>query len=142
MGEEEERESVMGYGYYLLPSGKEAGYGVSATCEHPGCSAEIDRGMSYACGGEAGDQGGCSCEGYFCTKHLHAVTPISGTHARTELGSWPDLCPQCVSRAAFLDEIEEAEEYRADPQFAPNPETMKILVSEGCQYLPTEESAA
>ena len=55
----------MGYAYYELPSGKKAGYSVDAVCEHPGCTEKIDRGMSYACGGDVGEQGGCSCEGYF-----------------------------------------------------------------------------
>lgn len=43
---------------------KDIGYGVSAYCDHPGCAAEIDRGLSYVCGGEYG------CGLYFCGKHL------------------------------------------------------------------------
>ena len=126
----------MGYGYYTLPSGKEAGYLVEAKCEHPGCNAEIDRGMAYACGGSAGDQGGCSCEGYFCYEHLHIVETKEDSHERTELGTCPCLCAQCTSALAFLDRIEEAEHYRADPTFAPNEATLKILRHEDCKYLP------
>ncbi len=31
---------------------RDIGYGVPAYCDHPGCMAEIDRGLSYVCGGE------------------------------------------------------------------------------------------
>jgi hypothetical protein len=48
---------------------RDIGYGVPATCDFPGCSAEIDRGLSYVCGGEpyGGDDG---CGLYFCSAHL------------------------------------------------------------------------
>jgi hypothetical protein len=47
---------------------RDIGYGVPATCDHPGCGAEIDRGLSYVCGGEpyGGDKG---CGLYFCERH-------------------------------------------------------------------------
>lgn len=47
---------------------RDIGYGVPAYCDHPGCNAEIDRGLSYVCGGEpyGGDKG---CGLYFCDKH-------------------------------------------------------------------------
>ncbi len=47
---------------------RDIGYGVPAFCDHPGCRAEIDRGLSYACGGVpyGGDRG---CGLYFCDKH-------------------------------------------------------------------------
>jgi len=31
---------------------RDVGYGVPAWCDHPGCEAEIDRGLSYVCGNE------------------------------------------------------------------------------------------
>lgn len=48
---------------------RDIGYGVPAYCDHPRCTAEIDRGLSYVCGGEAygGDKG---CGLYFCEAHL------------------------------------------------------------------------
>lgn len=48
---------------------RDIGYGVPATCDHPGCATKIDRGLSYVCGGEpyGGDEG---CGLYFCPKHL------------------------------------------------------------------------
>jgi len=50
-------------------NGRDIGYGVPAYCDHPGCNAFIDRGLSYVCGGEAygGDDG---CGLFFCAKHL------------------------------------------------------------------------
>jgi hypothetical protein len=64
---------------------RDIGYGVPAYCDHLGCGAEIDRGLSYVCGGEpyGGDRG---CGLYFCEKHLHF-------HARL-----PQLCCRCSPR--------------------------------------------
>lgn len=63
----------MGYQVYRVKktSGgyRFAGYGVPAICEHPDCNKEIDRGMSYACGGEPFSDFGC--DRYFCEAHLH-----------------------------------------------------------------------
>lgn len=42
------------------------GYGVPATCDHPGCPEGIDRGMAYRCG-EYGEDDGCGL--YFCDEH-------------------------------------------------------------------------
>lgn len=46
-------------------TGRFRGYGVPAYCEDPDCMVEIDRGLSYACGGWLG-----SCGRYFCEMHL------------------------------------------------------------------------
>lgn len=46
------------------------GYAFEATCDHPGCTKEIDRGLGYACGGMHGEDE-YSCEGYFCDEHLY-----------------------------------------------------------------------
>jgi hypothetical protein len=49
---------------------RDIGYGVPAECDHPGCFEEIDRGLSYVCGGEPyGGAHGCGL--YFCSKHLY-----------------------------------------------------------------------
>lgn len=52
---------------------RDIGYGVPATCDHPGCSAKIDRGLAHVCGGEpyGGDSG---CGLYFCGNHLSALS--------------------------------------------------------------------
>lgn len=47
---------------------RDIGYGVPATCDHPGCAAEIDRGLTYVCGGQPyGGEFGCGL--YFCPEH-------------------------------------------------------------------------
>lgn len=49
--------------------GRDIGYGVSALCDQPGCSEEIDRGLGYVCGGQPyGGQYGCGL--FFCGQHL------------------------------------------------------------------------
>lgn len=48
--------------------GRPIGYAFEATCDHPGCDAKIDRGLSYACGGMHGEDE-LSCEKYFCEIH-------------------------------------------------------------------------
>jgi len=74
----------MGYAYYTLPDGREAGYGVEATCDAPDCSTEIDRGLAYLCGeNPLGDEYGCT--GYFCDKHLF-------------MGGPSQLCEPCLDR--------------------------------------------
>ena len=64
---------------------RDIGYGVPAYCDHPECNEEINRGLSYVCGGEpyGGDRG---CGLYFCVHHLHL-------HARL-----PQLCERCSPR--------------------------------------------
>lgn len=59
---------------------RDIGYGVPAFCDHPRCTVEIDRGLSYVCGGEAygGDKG---CGLYFCAGHGGGF-----------------LCPRCEQR--------------------------------------------
>src|SRR5690242_10151053 len=48
---------------------RDVGYGVPAWCDHPGCEAEINRGLSYVCGNEPyGGDAGCGL--YFCARHL------------------------------------------------------------------------
>lgn len=64
---------------------RDIGYGVPAYCDHPGCTEQIDRGLSYVCGGEphGGDRG---CGLYFCSKHLSLFARL------------PQLCERCAPR--------------------------------------------
>lgn len=73
----------MGYAIYEVGQ-RWGGYGVPTTCEHPKCKKKIDRGMSYACGGEPFSEHGC--DRYFCGKHLHYVyfTPDGDRCIHTE----------------------------------------------------------
>ncbi|RYG55241.1 MAG: hypothetical protein EON56_05940, partial [Alphaproteobacteria bacterium] len=63
---------------------RDIGYGVPSICDHPGCKEEIDRGLSYVCGGEpyGGDDG---CGLYFCMKHLGSR------------GKKPQQCSRCLN---------------------------------------------
>jgi hypothetical protein len=61
---------------------RDIGYGVPATCDHPGCDKEIIRGLAYVCGGlPYGGERGCGL--YFCGKHLHLHPKL------------PQLCERC-----------------------------------------------
>ena len=72
--------------------GREIGYGIEATCDHPGCHAEITRGLSYACGGWHGETD-FSCERYFCPDHLY----FSTIEIDREVHPWGiEFCEQCV----------------------------------------------
>lgn len=55
---------------------RDVGYGVPATCDHPGCQKLIDRGLAYVCGGQpyGGDDG---CDLFFCEDHSAGV-PLLG----------------------------------------------------------------
>jgi len=47
---------------------RDIGYGVPAHCDHPGCTAEIDRGLGYVCGDEPyGGEHGCGL--FICVEH-------------------------------------------------------------------------
>ena len=69
---------------------RDIGYGLPAYCDHPGCMAEIDRGLAYVCGSEPyGGEHGCGL--YFCDKHLrfhsspHHLSPIASSTVRAML---------------------------------------------------------
>ena len=72
---------------YDMSWNRDIGYGVPATCDHPGCGEEIDRGLSYVCGSlpYGGDHG---CGLFFCTKHLRMASRKRGN---------AELCSKCYS---------------------------------------------
>jgi len=82
----EKGEYIMGWSLGFDSSWqRDIGYGVPAVCDHPDCNEEIDRGLSFVCGGEpyGGDRG---CGLYFCSAHLYL-------HAKL-----PQLCCRCSPR--------------------------------------------
>lgn len=102
---------MMGYGDCGNDSnGRPIGYNFSATCDHPGCTAAIHRGMAHACGGDHGEND-YSCEGYFCPEHLICVE-IRQQHVQ---GASPhvSICPACHDKAEaaklLVDEDDEDE---------------------------------
>ena len=66
---------------------RDIGYGVPAVCDHPDCDNEIDRGLSYVCGGEpfGGDKG---CGLYFCIEHMY----VGGNG---DYENDPQMCDRC-----------------------------------------------
>lgn len=71
--------------------GRPIGYAHEATCDHPGCAAEIHRGLAFACGDMHGDDE-VSCEKYFCDEHLSswALQPYAG-------GRVVRVCADCAA---------------------------------------------
>lgn len=71
---------------------RDIGYGVPAKCDHPKCDVEIDRGLSYICGGEPDGAYGCGL--FFCEEHLMYV-----------LGDGvcsPQICEKCADNDGEL----------------------------------------
>jgi hypothetical protein len=69
---------------------RDIGYGVPATCDHPDCTAKIDRGLAHVCGGEPyGGERGCGL--YFCGRHM------------TCSAFGPQLCDRCATRRKPFD---------------------------------------
>ena len=67
---------------------RDIGYGVPAYCDHPGCNKEIDRGLSYVCGGEPyGEPRGCGL--FFCADHLIMSARLPQLCARCKRGRPP-----------------------------------------------------
>lgn len=76
--------------------GRPIGYAFEATCDEEGCDAEIDRGLSFACGDMHGG-GENMCERYFCEAHLNNVV-------------WADnrcvgICNECLSYVVVDDDM-------------------------------------
>jgi len=65
--------------------GREIGYAIEATCDHPGCKTKIDRGLSYACGGMHGEDVN-DCHKYFCPEHLFYMDGVDVIHP---------ICEEC-----------------------------------------------
>lgn len=83
-------KDIMGYAVYTI-DGRDCGYPVPALCDYPDCDKEIDRGMSYCCGGAPYSEQGCHL--YFCETHLMYVYFINdnGEH---EMSS--QVCDTCA----------------------------------------------
>lgn len=75
---------------------RDIGYGVPAICDHPGCSNEIDRGLSYVCANMEPYGGERGCGLFFCNEHQHS------TEKHTQ------LCSRCL---------------RGNKPFTPKPDT-------------------
>ena len=82
-------------------NGRDIGYGVPSLCDHPGCEAEIHRGLAYVCGDDVyGGEHGCGL--FFCGSHRASKRNNDGSHG-------PLCCERC-------NEGEEAFEPKPDLQ--------------------------
>lgn len=85
----------MGYQVYEIKGedgNRFGGYGVPSICDHPECDKEIDRGLSYCCGGNPrSDEFGC--QQYFCEDHLTSIYMGDNGERAEHL----DLCERCVN---------------------------------------------
>ena len=115
----------MGWGNCGTDSqGRSIGYNFEATCDADGCTAEIDRGLSYACGGMHGG-GEHMCEGYFCPDHLTPGGEPAG-HAichecskAMEADARADLVEHARLQRTRMDQARSAAEYwQAAERFA------------------------
>lgn len=97
---------------------RDIGYGVPAICDHPECNKEINRGLSYVCGGEPSG-GDCGCGLHFCWYHLSAGSLCE----RCELDQQPfEGKPDCKEWAEFKLTDESWQEWRNG-----NPDCVKAL---------------
>lgn len=78
----------MGYAFYELADGREAGYAVDAQCDADGCEKEINRGMGYLCGDypkvHITDDGEWGCGNYHCGVHEYdhnCANPMCGEYS-------------------------------------------------------------
>ena len=62
----------MGFSYYEH-NGRDMGYDVPSKCDHPDCTADIERGIEALCGGDP-DGGKYGCGRVFCCTHLEFVS--------------------------------------------------------------------
>jgi hypothetical protein len=90
---------------------RDIGYGVPSLCDHPDCNAEIDRGLSYVCGGDVyGGEYGCGL--FFCGKHRHY-------YGEADL---PAQCERCGAGADPFEPKPDTEEWNnwklTDPSWA------------------------
>jgi hypothetical protein len=84
--------------------GRPTGYGHETTCDQPGCEVEIDRGLSYACGGMHGADDGC--EQYYCGEHefTHNCNCACAGDPFWDAGKHGGPCP-VGDKKAFLESL-------------------------------------
>lgn len=86
---------------------RDIGYGVPATCDHPGCGEKIDRGLANVCSGQEPYGGEYGCGLYFCSEHHSGSKPDPSEFDPDEDEEHEydgpyihGLCAQCASNQA------------------------------------------
>ena len=67
---------------------RDIGYGVPAYCDHPGCGAEINRGLAYVCCSQQPYGGEYGCGLYFCEKHRGITCRHDGFEPTPDHPDW------------------------------------------------------
>jgi hypothetical protein len=101
----------MGYQVYEVGQ-RWGGYGVPSYCEYPVCNEEIDRGMSYACGGEPFSEYGC--DRYFCSRHLYFTGFYDGEVCKHDQDIDGGCVCECVEVCERCSRGEEAFPYKPE----------------------------
>lgn len=70
---------------------RDIGYGVPAMCDHPGCEARIDRGLSYVCANQHPFGGEDGCGLFFCSAHRPNGMCEACLYERDPFEPTPDL---------------------------------------------------
>lgn len=96
---------------------RDIGYGVPAVCDQPRCNTQIDRGLSFVCGGEPyGGEHGCGL--YFCGDHM----PGGEVPENDEEEYISQLCERCAQGKASFDPKPDTREWTrhkmTDPSWA------------------------
>ena len=85
----------MGWGDCGFDStGRPIGYLHDATCDEPGCTEQIDRGLAHACGGMHGEFDEY-CEKYFCSEHL--LIAMVESKEDPDSGGLQQICDSCLT---------------------------------------------
>jgi hypothetical protein len=116
------------------------GYGVTAYCDAPKCNEEIDRGLSYVCGGQEPYGGEYGCGLYFCSNHLfyhkfryaersgefckRCIAHKRSYNPKPEHPEWLDHLLTDESWAEWRKENPEFVETHAHPTFLPAPQAV------------------
>ena len=93
-------------------NGRDVGYGVPATCDHPGCAENIDRGISFVCGeAPAGGEYGCGL--FFCATHRTPVYFGEGEEDSPDADddAFAGVCTRCAAREAPFDPTPDVAEW-------------------------------
>ena len=68
---------------------RDIGYGVPAYCDHPGCAAEIHRGLAYVCCDQETYGGERGCGLYFCGAHGPRCDRCEAGESPYKIAPWP-----------------------------------------------------
>ncbi len=92
--------------------GRDVGYAVPASCDHPGCTEIIDRGLAYVCG-EAPGVGEHGCGLFFCDTHRTYTYFGKGKEELpdTDDDAFAAVCARCAQQQPPFDPTPDVAEW-------------------------------